>query len=67
MVVLIVFTLVLLAVNIAAVFKHRNTVFEMRRRHIMSLHNVDGAVRHYVDEKTARRIQVHINDEVNRA
>jgi len=67
MVIMLVFLALLLTANVVSVFKHRNTVFEMRRRHIMSLHNIDDAIKHYVDEKTARRIKVHINDEVNRA
>ena len=66
MLILAIFLAALLFANVASVVKHRHTVWEMRRRHIMSLHIIEDSIKHYVDEKTLKRIQVHINQEVNK-
>lgn len=57
----------LLFANVAQVVKHRHTVWEMRRRHLLSLHNVDMYQRALTTEPATASISKFINEEVNRA
>lgn len=54
----------LLFANVAQVVKHRHTVWEMRRRHIMSLHRIDTGVKMGLG---GSELTALINQEVDKA
>lgn len=58
------FLAALLFANVMQVVKHRHTVWEMRRRHIMSLHRIDEGVKAGL---AGSEITVLITQEVNKA
>lgn len=62
----------LLFANVALVINHQRTVWEMKRRHLLSLHNVDVFVRAVVEDadtmprSTIKRIGDLINQEISK-
>lgn len=65
--VLFAFLAALLVANIILVIRHRHSVWEQRRRHIMSLHRIDTYIKAVTVEPETSRIVNFINEEVKQA